>query len=134
MTIVDIGHYASTGLAGREYPELDDETHNPVDRTVCPHCLGLEPDRHHCHVCHGAAVCPTCRNGRVLRIQESRFPAYRVCDDCCDAQDANDRASLPVWIHRPSRQTDTIRAYRARRWRERESAMAARDPWDETPR
>lgn len=120
----------TTGRPGREYPRFDDGF-LPDDRTICPHCLGLEGEVEFCKVCKGQPVCPTCRNGRVLSIAASRQPAYRLCPDCCDElQDANGQpmrteTGVPMWLWRRDRQQDTIRAYRAARWRER------RDPWDE---
>lgn len=125
--------FTRTGGAGRVYPALDPDSHNPVNRTICPHCLGLDGEAEFCAACKGQPVCPTCRNGRVLSIVGSRFPAYKVCPDCCDAlQDADGgrmRADtgLPMWLHRPSRQRDTIRAYQAARWR------AGREESDDVP-
>lgn len=118
----------STGRAGQDYPELEPDTNLPVDRTICPRCLHLEPERFGCHVCHARPVCPTCRNARVLSVAAGRFPAYRVCPDCCEElQDANGRpmrseTGVPMWLLFPSRQQDAIRAYRAARWQTRKGA------------
>lgn len=102
--------HGSTGNAGLEYPEL--ERGMPVDRTICPSCLGLENITRDCPLCHGNPVCPTCRNGRVMSVAASRMPTYRVCPDCCFAEDGHSKTGVPNWSRNPSGQTAAIARYR----------------------
>ena len=122
MTIT-LPNLQSTGRAGQEYPALGADG-LPVDRTICPRCLGMEPERMTCHVCRNAPVCPGCRNARVLSIATSRFPAYRVCPTCCEPlTDSNGReerteTGLPLWLLFLSKQRAAVADYQRSRRQE----------------
>lgn len=119
MTIT-LPNLQSTGRAGQEYPALGTDG-QPVDRTICPRCLGMEPERTICHVCRNKPVCPGCRNARVLSIEHSRFPAYRVCPACCDpltdsgGREMKSDTGVPMWLLFLARQRQAVDDYQRSR-------------------
>ncbi len=111
--------HGSTGLEGREYPDVI--AGMPADRTICPACLGL--DGAACHVCRGYAVCPDCRGAGWVRDAGERVIRYHVCPSCGDTDDTGgSRYGLPARYANVSRKRERVRAYQA--------ARARRDPWE----
>lgn len=98
----------------------------PIDRTICPHCLGRDELSRNCHVCKGEAVCPTCRSGRVLSVA-GRDLRYIVCPDCCYDADQRTQTGVPMWSDNPEGRNQAIRRYQLARWREQESVVAGKE-------
>jgi hypothetical protein len=127
--------HVATDRYGVAYPDLEHGI--PVDRTICPRCLGLEHQRQACHVCKGGPVCPGCRNARVVSMPGAGI-RYAVCPECCDPQtDEHGRVvtfetGLPRWYWYPQRQQEAIRGYRLKRWQDRDAEAASIDdiPFD----
>jgi hypothetical protein len=72
---------AITEWRGRSRPvEVEVDTGLPVDRTICPACLG-QPERADCRVCRGEPVCPMCRGARQYSMPGPRL-VYRTCEGC----------------------------------------------------
>ena len=118
----------ATERAGVIYPELEDGM--PVDHTICPACLGLEGQSHTCRICHGQAVCPTCRGAHLVRVVSGGL-AYRVCPDCATDTGVRTDTGVPHWTLNPTGQQSAIRRYRLARWQERDTAMSAADEVDD---
>lgn len=118
--------HGSTGLAGREYPDLEDGM--PVDRTICPKCLGHGGAG--CDVCRGYAVCPDCRGAGVVSApSQYGVPRYVACPGCSDPWDGEDGKIAGTWprrLARLDRKRARIAAYQAERQRPRR----APDPWE----
>ena len=104
----------------RPLPEMADGW--PVDRTICPRCLGRGDDGKLCHVCKGRPVCPRCRNGRVMsRDGVSLF--YVVCPDCCDPTPHRTDTGVPIWTLNSQREAATIARYRAQQLRNQQREL-----------
>jgi len=131
----DIG---KSGRRGVEYPEVRDGL--PVDRTVCPRCLGLEHESRACTVCGNKPVCPGCRNGRLVSVPGQNVN-YDVCPLCCDRMEDHQTGKVqrfpsgaPRWLWYPERQREAVVAYQARRRAAARINAAPMDPWDEVAR
>jgi len=86
-----------------------DERGDPLDRTICPACLGQPlAGRRSCHVCDGRPVCPWCRGARYRRTVVG---GMRVCPDCCDERPSR-AGGLPGRERNGRREAAVIRAYR----------------------
>lgn len=118
----------STGLAGREMPEMVDGM--PADRTICPACLGT--DGAACPICRGYPVCPDCRGAGYLRDAGARTVRYHVCPSCGDHDERDtSRYGLPARFARTNRKRLAVAAYQAAR-ADAARARAGRplDPWE----
>lgn len=125
MSAVHIGEtirerfpHVGTERSGQDRPALVDGL--PVDRTICPRCLGLEGAREGCHVCGNAPVCPGCRNARVVSVVGPSL-RYSTCPECCEPMkdEATGRpqysdTGVPRWYWYASKQRDAILRYRDR--------------------
>ncbi len=128
-----------TGLGGVEYPALD-EAGMPLDRTVCPRCLGLDAHPHDCEACERRPVCPTCRNARLVR-GAGEGTSVHVCPDCAepitdeDGRVERGPTGVPRFRWLPTRQMDAVGRYRASRAARPRPAPAPvdRDPWHGYP-
>ena len=120
----DRWEHGSTGLAGREYPETD--AGMPLDRTVCPACLGLAGAA--CGVCRGYAVCPDCRGAGWL-ADPGRAVRYHVCPSCGDAEtgETGPRYGLPPRYANVTRKRQRVTQYQAAFGAQRRRAA---DPWE----
>ena len=56
-------------------------------------------------------TCPTCRGGRLLRLDTVSI-GYRVCDDCCDYTGEFTATGAPKFTRNFQREAATIRNYR----------------------